>query len=162
MKERASPSWSRHLHTPNESTRNLPHTQEHIRTKGVMAKHPYWTKIELCFLLIPDEQVLLFKGPNPLQSTHWNPNPLSPLPLSTVCVFSLFFFPISAFPELWAEKQKHWVLNELWKSAWGKPLKKPKLSPPFPLSILFSNTMVNLHISFNLICSWESSHLHTW
>lgn len=63
-----------------------------------MGKHPHWTKIELCFLLIPDEQVLLFKGPNPLQSTHWNPNPLSPLPLSTVCAvffpyFSSLFLP---------------------------------------------------------------------
>lgn len=72
-----------------------------------MGKHPHSTKIELCLLLIPDEQVLLFKGLNPLQSTQWNPNPLSPLPLSTVCVFfPLFFFLLSAFPGLARETKE--------------------------------------------------------
>lgn len=74
-----------------------------LGTQGVMGKHPHSTKIELCLLLIPDEQVLLFKGLNPLQSTQWNPNPLSPLPLSTVCVFSPPVF-LPAFCLSWISK----------------------------------------------------------
>lgn len=91
--------WSgqRVLTHPNPKTKaaDLFHTQAAIRAQGVMGKCPHWTKIELCwFLLIPDEQVLLFKAPNPLQPTHWNPNTLSPalqgmwLP-SFFCPFSL-------------------------------------------------------------------------
>lgn len=93
-------------HTPQSQTQSSAplHTQEAIRTQGVLGKHPHWTKIERSFLLIPDEQVLLFKGPNPLQSTHWNPNPRSPLLISTVCVSPLFF-PF-AVPGLRAEKKK--------------------------------------------------------
>lgn len=77
-----------HNTTPNESTRNLLHTQAAIRIQGV-CKHPHGTKIELCFQLIPDEQVLLFKGSNPLQSTHWNPSSFFP----TLCCMSPPIFP---------------------------------------------------------------------
>lgn len=59
--------------------------------------NPHRTKIELHFLLIPDEQVLLFKGPNPLQSTLWSGSALSPPPLFTVWVFHLYFFRFLTF-----------------------------------------------------------------
>lgn len=60
-------------------------------------KHPHSTKIELCLLLILDEQVLLFKGPNPLQSTQWNPSPPSPFHWMLSPYFSPF---LSTFPGL--------------------------------------------------------------
>lgn len=156
--------------TPNENTALLIHTQAAIRTQGRMGKYPYWTKIVLYFLLIPAEQVLLFKGPNPLQSIHWNLSTVSPLSLCKVCAFALFFPPLSffsAFPWLWVGKQKHSALNELWKCAWGKPLKKLKFSPPFLLrepppahGIFKHNGQVALHaeLSYFLCTAKQSNH----
>lgn len=108
-----------------------------------LGKHPYSTKIELCLQLIPDEQVLLFKGPNPLQSTQWNLRPLFPLPLYTVrvcCffVFSLPSFPASVFLPVFCFS---WISSKNKRMESGvsrgnlheeNHLREPKLSPPFP------------------------------
>lgn len=96
------PAVSRYQPTPQAQRRASGISSIPVRTQGVMGKHPHSTKIELRLLLIPDEQVLLFKGPNPLQSTPWNPNPL-PLSPTLHCTFFPVFLP--AFRLSWISRR---------------------------------------------------------